>query len=112
NPANDKIELYTSLPEYIAGKIQAIYVDGSMICIASNLNLFIIDKLSRTVQDLSPQFSALVQKEAPSHLSEALTRIFRQRNRDCCCKHSPSLYRLKKRYRQPASLQRSDPQEP
>ena len=97
NPVNDKIELYTSLPEYIAGKIQAIYVDGSMICIASNLNLYIIDKLAYTVQDLSPQFSALVQKEAPSHLSEALIRIFRQREQGMLLQTQSNLYRLKKK---------------
>ncbi len=97
NPATDRIELYTPLPENIAGKIQAIYVDGSMICIASNLNLFILDKLTRTVQDLSPQFSALVQKEAPSHLSEALTRIFRQREQGLLLETQSNLYHLKKK---------------
>jgi hypothetical protein len=62
NEKTNKMEFFLALPPLIAGKIHAFYVNNDVLFIGSNLNLFIIDKVNNTLQDLSPQFTELAKK--------------------------------------------------
>jgi two-component sensor histidine kinase len=97
NKKTDKLEFFLTLPANIAGKIQAFYIEDSTLFIGSNLNLFIIDKPSKTLQDLSPQFVELAKKEAPGSLSEPLTKFFRQKDGTLLLETLTNIYRLKKK---------------
>lgn len=97
NPVTDKLELFISIPPFIAGKIHAFYVENDKIYAGSNLNFFIINRSDHTVQDLSPQFAELARKEAPGSLSEAFGNIFRQKNGAIVLQTLSNLYRLKKK---------------
>jgi len=97
NPATDQLEVYSNIPANIAGKMQAIYVEDNLIYIASNLNLFILDRNTGTVQDLSPQFTRLVESEAPGHLSETLISFGRQKGQGILLQTAGNLYRLKRK---------------
>lgn len=97
NPVSDEIELYSTIPAFVAGKMQTFYVENDLIYIASNMNLFILDKKNGTVQDLSPQFTKLVQEEAPGHLSETMLKIYRQNGQGFLLQTVANLYHLKKK---------------
>lgn len=97
NPVSDLIELYSPIPAFAAGKMQTLYVENDLIYIASNMNLFIMDKKNGTIQDLSPQFTKLVQEEAPGHLSEVMLGIHRQNGQGILLQTVANLYRLKKK---------------
>ena len=97
NPVSDQIELYSTIPAFATGKIQSFYVENDLIYIASNMYLFILDKKNGTVQDLSPQFTKLVQVEAPGHLSETMLKIYQQRGQGLLLQTVANLYRLKKK---------------
>ena len=97
NETTDKLEFFLTLPDNIAGKIHAFYIEDNILFIGSNLNLFIIDKASKTLQDLSPQFVELAKKEAPGSLSEPLNKFFRQKNGTVLLETLTNIYRLKKK---------------
>jgi len=97
NPATDQVELYTNIPENVAGKMQLFYVDNDRVYITSNLNLYILDKKKGTLQDISPQFTKLVQEEVPGSLSEPLISICRQKGEGLLLQTVANLYRLKKK---------------
>ncbi|MBC7872603.1 MAG: hypothetical protein H7Y01_01330 [Ferruginibacter sp.] len=97
NAVNDKIELFLTLPSYISSKLHTFYIGDDLVYVGSNLNLFIIDRSVHTIQDLSPQFTELVKKEAPGSLSEPLNCIFRQKGDAILLETLTNIYRLKKK---------------
>lgn len=97
NEAAGKPEVFMRLPPFIANKIHAFYLTDSIAYIGSNLNLYIINKATGTIQDLSAQFTELVKKEAPNSLSEALIKFHVQGDGTLLLQTLSNLYRLKKK---------------
>ncbi len=97
NAATGSIEVFVDLPSFVSAKVHTFYVEGDRIYAGSNLNLFIIDRSTHTIQDLSPQFTELVRREAPGSLSEQLTRIFHQEGGAVFLQTLTNIYRLKKK---------------
>ncbi len=97
NAVTDKIEVFLPLPSFISAKVHTFYIEGDRVYAGSNLNLFIIDRSDHTIQDLSPQFTELVRRDAPGSLSEPLNKIIYQNGDAILLQTLTNIYRLKKK---------------
>ena len=92
-----KISPFLALPEYLKGKIQSFYVHGNTVYCGSNLNLFIIDRQNKTIQDLSANFFELAKKVAPNSLGILFVNFFLRNDSSLLACTQADIYRLKKK---------------
>lgn len=97
NPASGKLEFFLKLPPLDRSKIHAFYVKDNNVYLGSNLHLFIIDRVTGSIQDLSSQFTELARREVPNSLSQGLVQFFRQKDGSILLQAVGNIFRIKKK---------------
>lgn len=113
NTSTSKVEEFIKIPQSLKGKISGFFIKDSSIYLGSNVNLFILDKVNKTIQDLSSEFKEITKKEAPNSFATQFMNFFLCKDSSLLLTTQADIYRIKKKtpgesqFKQAISVDRS-----